>query len=119
MSSEHRSFEEYWAGFVLRHCASPGGRLEVARVGMSLTRSALGGRPREKWRWSIAATLLALGKLLSGTLEAEVDRVTRLDAAGWRRVDAHALRLSPSVSTPDREPESRAEHLDRTWAVWM
>ena len=104
---------------MLRHCASSRGKLQVARVGMSLTRSALGRRSPEKWRWAIAASLLALGKLLSGTLEEEVERVTRLDESGWRRPDTHALRLSASVSAPTSEPESRAEHLDRAWAVWM
>ena len=119
MSTEHRSFEEYWAGFVLRHCASSRGRLQVARVGMSLTRSAFGRGAPEKWRWAIAAALRAPGQLLSGTLDEEVERVTRVDEEGWRRPDAPTLRLSDSVSSSRLELEPQQDPLDRAWAVWM
>jgi hypothetical protein len=149
MSTEIRSFDEYWATFVREHWRTSPKRLRLLAASFGVARSALanvarpralaaiplsrlapgvarrwlGERPqREPVRWAAAAVLQALGKILAGTMDEEVERVTPADAAGWLRPPPARGDQSESEATAaaERAPATPAHSNPRpAWAVWM
>jgi len=99
--------------------------IPLSRLAPDLAHRWLGERPRrEPVRWAAAAVLQALGKILAGTMDEEVERVTPADAAGWLR--------PPLARRDEPEPESDATTTESgapaastaaderpAWAVWM
>ena len=122
MTAELRSFDQYWAAYVLGHWQPSMRSFQVVRTGVGLAKlalEALRDRPRrEHLRWAVAATLLTWGKLIAGTMDEEIFRVAAPETSG----------LPPRVEwdEPTREPTStdlgggRPDlDISRKWAVWQ
>ncbi|MBK7583189.1 MAG: hypothetical protein IPI67_23695 [Myxococcales bacterium] len=130
MSSQFRSFDEYWSQFLRRSRPLAHGQLSLGRTTLGLARAALvtlaARQPAQRTRrpvelrWAIAATLLSWGKLLAGTFEAELDDALRADAANWPSVEAvgtlegHTVAGGSSSRRPGSTPPA-----GNPWAVWM
>ena len=122
MTAELRSFDQYWAAYVLGHWQPRARRFQALSTGVGLARLALRALReaprRDHLRWACAATLLTWGKLIAGTMDDEIFRVSSPETS-WLPPPAREWDNSPEPPTPGQPDDPVPGDFSRKWAVWQ